>query len=399
MIISQKVEIRTKLMNFPKQKLAVIAFFILLIGVVALAIFSFQKNMQNTHSENKLSSFIENIFSPSKPYSTKKIKELLLENTENSAYCPYNGGLARSAGGRIYLYDSTGKELWSENIINSSPFLKVDGNWLLCGDFDGRWIYAINGNEIKWSKELPASSVIGDINADGYVSVVSKSTGYKSEVTIFNPQGKKYLSRMVAEDYISSTKVISGKSQFVLSRINTDGPYIKSSFEYNSLDKEDPLGSLNLGGTTILNIDTLGGGLLSLLGEKTSVMLDYDYKKLWQHDYEQILAHDKIGSNEMVLTVRGNLNGKTDNQINTIIVGRSGEEYSIYKSNNDVEGISANNGVVAINEGNQIIFVSTSGKIISKYISGQSVQKAFVLNGSNGALINGEKIEFINFKG
>ena len=241
--------------------------------------------------------------------------------------------------------------------------------------------------------------MIGDINKDGYVSIISKGDGYKSEVTIFNNQGKKYLSKMVAKDYISGTKVLSGKSRYALLRINTEGPFVKSSLEFNNLDVEEPIKKLSLGDKFFLDLVFFDGDRVCAIGDTSAVMLDYDYKKIWQHDYKQIFGFTKVNGGQVALAVRGKFDDTKDNLINVVILGRSGEEFNIYKTSNDVEGISCKNGIVAVNEGNRVVFVSTSGKIISKHISNESIIKAFVLDGSNGVIISRNKMEFINFKG
>lgn len=383
-------------MPINKQITSIITFFILFLLVIAIAVFTLIKNSDESGFD--LKSFSDKLLKGNKTIKTTISKEVPLDNNENGSFTKYKGYLVRCVSNRITFYDNVGKEVWSHEIISSKPFLRVDKNWLLCGDFDGKWVYALHGKEIKWSKELDGNTIAGDINQDGYVVVISAREGSKGVVSILNLQGIVYLTKVIAKNYITLAKMMPNSSDYFLCRLSTDKLSVDSTLEFFNMENENSYKSINLGNKMYFNVNILDGGRFLFVGDSSVLLIGFEKKIDFRKNYKQILSLKQINGSQVVLSVLKESQNSIGNLVQDILIlDKYGKEKSIYKTDEKIIGVDTSNSSILVNEGRSVELLNFDGSMVSNYISQNAVTAAYMIDENHAALVTDKKLVFLKF--
>ena len=224
-------------------------------------------------------------------------------------------------------------EMQKEQHSFPSPMLKVSGNRAIIYDLGGKHLRIKSKSKAVHTAELESNIISADVSDCGTFGVVTESSGFLGQMTIFSKNGKDiYYKYNFADHYITDMAISeSGKSAAVCGSTAKNGSMVSSVyvFDYKSetpkvkLDYEDNL-FIRVEYLSNGNIMAVGDSLVSVINPRNGEKRDYNYEGKTLHHFDVnkkygillALALSEDGNSTDMVFI--NSSGKFENIINTI---------------------------------------------------------------------------------
>ncbi len=254
-----------------------------------------------------------------------------------------------------------------------------------------------------WTTSVEGTIEGIDVGKNGYVSIITEGTSYKSVIITIDKNGKEqfktYLASTIAVDVDMS---VDGK-YLAIAEINIGGAIIESSIKIIDVEKAssgDTINSVIYKYSADSNKIITGlkyqekGQLVCIYDDSIHIIYEDEESTFLEFNNDVQIADINLKS----YTVRAEeistgLSSANTNIILTNIISNAEVTYTIESV---IKNLVCNNQVVAANLGTEVYFINLNGWLEKKYTSTQEI-KDIVLGTSIAGIVYRDRIKIITF--
>lgn len=177
------------------------------------------------------------------------------------------GGLIVLGSDSVSFIDIDGKVGLKASFSFSSPALVLSRNYFIVYDRGGTAFMLFNRSKMLLEQEAKTPIYSMSVNNNGYFSVVSGGTGYRSVVSTYNRKGENLYNWYTSTYYVASVCVApSGKSLSAVCMSENNGEFLSTLIIFD-IDSETPSAQIELGNDYIFSICYTNAKTLALISE------------------------------------------------------------------------------------------------------------------------------------
>lgn len=345
----------------------------------------------------------ENILN--KKIEENDLKAIQINDYEKSSVFAFSNYIGILNNNKLTTFNSSGKKETENRIEISNPISKDNGKYLIIAEEKGTKVYLVEGNNIKWEKDLEGEITRVSVNSNGYSSIIISGTAYKSVIIVFDNSGnelfKTYLSNTIAVD----TAISEDNKYLSVAEVNTSGTLIESTIKIISIEnvKKEPEKAIvykyqEPSNELILDIKYQDKTkLICEYNKSIHIIKDNRDNKIAEIDNEEektTFASINL-NNHIVKNIEENA-GLFNTRTIVKIINSTNKKESIYKFEGAIKELYCNNNKIALNLGTEIHFIDTNGWLIKKYTSSKEIRK-ILLTDQLAGIVYRDKIEIIKF--
>lgn len=304
-----------------------------------------------------------------------------------------SGNFAVNQGRPAYASDTsfvtlntTGSEVANVQLRYSKPVLKASENRFLTYGL-GDKNYQIQSYEKNiYSGEAENKIYTGDIASNGVYCLVTESSGYLTELVVFDCNNNTIFKYSFSEYYIISVALTPDGSGCVACGIASDNGVVKTGAYVLDFKHSDPVSKYEISNDTVLDCKYLSSKRVVIIGESASYII-----KIGESDYTSISYEDKPITNycfnrdtkSFALALSKNGDGRS---CTLISYNDNGNVISDIDTDSGAESMSMYKGIIAVLDGNMIYAFDSSGRQIHSTFAGTGA-KALILNSDSEAYV------------
>lgn len=320
------------------------------------------------------------------------------ENTSIYAYYKYITLLNKN---KLITYNSSGEKEFENEIQISNPTYASNNRFLVIAETKGQELYVVSESNILWQAQVEGEIEKVNVNKNGYVTIITSGTSYKTVVITYSPQGKELFKTYLSDTIAIKADISNDNKYLSIAEVNISGTLIQSNIKIIEIEKAktDPTNSVIY--TYKAEANQLITDIKYQDRDRLICMYDDSVHKLADEQDEKILDF----SESEAVTVAVNLNDyimytveKTINLISTntqvVLMNINTQKQNVYTIDSTVKSIKAYGSNLAFNTGTEVQFISTNGWLQKKYISSQEI-KDIVLADQLAAIVYKDKIEIV----
>lgn len=336
-----------------------------------------------------------------KELTENTLATIKIEESTNPNIYAYNKNIAILDKNVLKIYNTSGKEESSLDIIAINPIFASNNRYLAVAEKNGQTIYIISDGNIIWQKDIEGNISNINVNKNGYVSLVVTGTSYKTVVVTLDSKGTELFKTFLNTNVISTD--ISNDNKFLaIAEANFSGTLIQSNIKILSLEKAKTLPKEAIQYNHKLESNSLVANLKYQDKNKLICLTDNGIYSIQEDNINKILDFNTektifsdINLTNNIINVTQKSSGIFSTETTIKIINVNNNKESVYSFNGSPKAIYANDNVIGINIGSEAIFIGTNGWLIKKYISSQGIKNVVMCNEIAG-IIYKNKIELIN---
>ena len=273
---------------------------------------------------------------------------------------------------------------------------------MVLAEKDGQRIYLISGSNILWQNDLEGSISRVNVNKNGYVSVIIKTTIYKSVVVFFNNNGVEIFRSYSSSNYAVCTSVSTNNKYLAIGEVDYSGTIVKSYVKKFSVEltQTDPDNSIiytyeSENGEIITNINyqSKDAAICMFNSYVQKVSLDSN-ERLYDIIADDIFVDTNLSEGFVVVDKQSS--GFFSYEYELTIKSTTNKTENLYILNSDLpKTINVSGNIMALNLGNEVQIINSNGWLLKKYISGKQISNVVVGDTIVG-IVYKNKIEIIN---
>lgn len=338
-----------------------------------------------------------------KQVSESNLNTIEINSDNNSSVFAFDKYIAVLSKNQLKEYTSDGKEAAELEVNISVPLTASNDKYMVIAEDDGQLIYLISGTSILWKTSVEGSISQINVNKNGYVSVITKNTIYKSIILYFDNNGNELFRKYLSTSYALCTAISTNNSYLAIGEIDYSGTIIKSSVEIISAEiaQSNPLES------SIYKYEAENGEIITNISynDKSNAICSFSsyVQKVGPDSNERlydITSNDlfvDINLKNYIAIIDKQSSGLFSYEYEVTIKSVSSSSENLYILNSDLPKsllVSGNN--LALNLGNEIQIINSNGWLLKKYTSSKQITN-IVLGNSIAGIVYKNKIEIINF--
>ena len=290
---------------------------------------------------------------------------------------------------------------FTNNVSITNPVYSAEGKYLLIAEKGADTVYLYNGENLVYENKVGGEITGLTVNKNGYAAVVAKKSGYRSVVTVYNPEGVEMFLTYFSTTYASHVKISPNNKNMAIVEVDTSGIQVSSAIKFIQIDKVAQ-------STQAINAVKENGRIISDIQFATNDTVVYSTDEMIKEvniagDKKDIL--DLLDTNIMnvdislgkyIVKVEKTKNGLFTSSTDIVIVDRDNKEVGRYTSDGTIKQIETKDDIIAANIGQEIYFLTSGGRPIKKYISNSAIKDIVIYNdGKMAALVHRNKVEII----
>ena len=177
---------------------------------------------------------------------SKNPVSLQSETSSKTDYAVYRESILQAKADGVLLYDKNGKVKWSLDTSLLTPFVNVNGNYIIASDIEGADAFVIKDGEVQYTVKENNPVIYANVNKNGYSVIITGETGYKSLVSVYDKNGTNIYKWYSGEWNISDAVLSDDNKHMAVSGVDTSGREITSVITVFNLDKEEYTGQAKL---------------------------------------------------------------------------------------------------------------------------------------------------------
>ncbi len=330
------------------------------------------------------------------------VVKIELNSQENSSIYAYYKYITILNKNILTTYNASGEKKYEHEVQISNPTYASNNRFLVIAEKNGQEIVVISENNILWQKTVEGEIEKVNVNKNGYVTIITSGTSYKTVVITYSPEGKELFKTYMSNTLAIKAEVSNDNKYLSLAEVDISGTLIQSNIKIISFEKAktDPKNSV------IYSYQAETNQLITDIKyqdrDKLICMYDNSINSLQDEKNEKILdfAETKavatsIDLNDYIMYTTE----KTVNLISTntqiVLKNIKTQKENVYTINSTVKSIKAYGNNLAFNTGTEVQFISSNGWLQRRYISSQEM-KDIILADYLAAIVYKDKIEIIN---
>lgn len=299
-------------------------------------------------------------------------------------------------------YTADGEVTAELDVSISVPLVATNGKYMVLAEDEGQKIYLISGSNILWQNTLEGSISRVNVNKNGYVSVVIKTTIYKSVVIFYNLSGTEIFRTYLSTNYATCTDISTNNKYLAIGEVDYSGTIIKSYVKVMSVDlaETDPDNSVvysyeseNGEIITGINYQSKDTAICMFNNYIQKVSLDSD-ERLYDIVTDDIFVDINLENGFAVIDKQSS--GFFSYEYELTLKSANSKAENLYILNSDLpKSISTSGSIIALNLGNGVQIINSNGWLLKKYVSSKQISN-IVVGDTIAGVIYKNKIEIIN---
>lgn len=303
---------------------------------------------------------------------------------------------------KLSEYTADGKVDAELDVNISVPLVSTNGKYMVLAEKEGQRIYLISKSNIVWQNTLEGSISRVDVNKNGYVSVIIKTTIYKSVVIFFDLHGQEIFRTYLSSNYAVCTSISTNNKYLAIGEIDYSGTIIKSYVKIISVD----LAQTDPDNSEIYNYESENGEIITAINyqDKDSAICMFNsyIQRVSTNSNERIydISNDDIFADinlkDGVAVIDKQSSGFFSYEYELAIKSINSKAENLYILNSDLpKAISVSGNIMALNLGNEIQIINSKGWLLKQCISSKQISDV-VVGDKIAGIIYKNKIEIIN---
>lgn len=337
-----------------------------------------------------------------KEISEENLNTIEIDSDTNPSIFAYDKYIAVLSKNKFSEYTSDGKIAAELDVNISVPLVATNDKYMVLAEKDGQRIYLISGSNILWQNDLEGSISRVNVNKNGYVSVIIKTTIYKSVVVFFNNNGVEIFRSYSSSNYAVCTSVSTNNKYLAIGEVDYSGTIVKSYVKIFSVEltQTDPDNSIiytyeSENGEIITNINyqSKDAAICMFNSYVQKVSLESN-ERLYDIIADDIFVDTNLSEGFVVVDKQSS--GFFSYEYELTIKSTTNKTENLYILNSDLpKTINVSGNIMALNLGNEVQIINSNGWLLKKYISGKQISNVVVGDTIVG-IVYKNKIEIIN---
>lgn len=200
-------------------------------------------------------------------------------------YSIYKDGFVSLTEEGLKIYDKTNNMLFNYKKNFSSPVLLTSKKYCLAYDFGSSEIFLTNSFANVFEKNLHGNISFAALNDNGYFAVITKESGYKSVMRVYNKNLEEQITVSLSEKYIVYADISDNSDAIAYITLSTSTGEPVYEANLLKLNKEEPLFTVSLPESIVginfvsNNINVIGRNNMFLLNsDDGSIQKQYNYE-------------------------------------------------------------------------------------------------------------------------
>lgn len=317
---------------------------------------------------------------------------LAMTNAASNEYVRYNNLLLCADKTTLTAYNRNGLSEWSVPAQVSSPILSASGKYIAVAEKGGRKLMLFKEKKLVYSVSTAEDIVRMSVSSRGDTVVVTKKTGYKGAVVVYNRKGSDVFVWNSGTDSILDADISPRGRKLAISLLSV-ADNIKSTVSFFDITKHESDTSQSYDNCVIFDL-SFTGETLSAIGDNKTVGISSSGRHQWMVEYaDKTLAHYVIENSGIKLYAYDNHNVS---ELEFISAG--GRKTSSLKAEIIPDYIDIYSGYCVYSSGRSIVFGRMSGTNMKKYTCTKDIHNLIILDDKTVAAIYSTSIEFINMQ-
>lgn len=325
-----------------------------------------------------------------------------INSDHNPSIYAYSSYITVLSKNKLNIYNSSGKEESSIDVVISSPLYSNNNRFLALAEKGGQKFYLISDTDLAYQQDVEGQISRISVNKNGYVSVIVKNTTSKSIILVYNSEGKLLFKNFLAFSYGVCADISKDNKYLAFGEIDYSGTSIKSTVKVVDIATAQTNGKEAI----IYKYEADPGQILVSLKyqEKDNVICMFNncIQKVTSSSNEKIMdlentfIYSDIDLNNEIINIKKQSSGLFSYEYELNSKNTSNGKESLFILNGVPKNIILYEDTVGINLGSEVEIVSTNGWLIKNYTSKKEVKNVVLAEGIAG-IIYKDKIEIINF--
>ena len=304
--------------------------------------------------------------------------------------------------GEMSIYDRKGQEKKKDKVSVGTPLYKVSGKYLALGDRESTSIYLYEDETAKWERKLEMPVLSISVNSEGYVSVVTKDSIYKSVVIVFDKSGKQIFKTYISQGYTIDTDISRDNNFLAIAEIDYSKTIANSNVKIISIPKAktDPKNAIVnefMINKLIVNIKFKENrDLIAQYSDSIyNISLENNNNTREIYKLEGNVEYVDIENRSGIAIIKKENSGIFANKYNLINLTEGGKEASISLIGEaPPRNVVISDGYIGINDGKEIKIYTSSHWYKKKYVATKEI-KDFKLSDKMVVIIYQDKLEIL----
>ena len=352
-------------------------------------------------NNNNVKEFIDiHIFR--KEISQGNLKYILIDSETDKHLYAYDKYITVLNKSNLTIYDSQGQEYKKLDVLIGTPIYSSNNRFLCIAESSGKKAYLISNGQILWEKEVEGTISKIDVNKNGYVSIITSGTSYKTVIITYNPEGKEIFKTYLSSTISVGTTITNDNKYLAIAEIDTSGAVVQSYIKIISVEKAktDPSNSV------IYTYNANSGDVISKIKyqDKGQLVCMYDnsiHVINNQQDSVVLELETKgtiadINLKNYIAYVTEKSTGLFSSNTNILFKNIQNNSENTYEIPNAIKEVKMYGDIIAVNLGSEVYFINTNGWLERRYVSSQEVTDV-LLGTTIAGIVYRDKIEIINF--
>lgn len=297
----------------------------------------------------------------------------------------------------IKWYDKSGKLIQESALTLTRPVIRCSDKYMAVVDISGRDIYFYKDKNLLWSKKLDNQIINASVSTDGYCTVITQSTEYKSCVQVFDDNGIDLYTKQYAEDIVIEAKAIHNGQDVLINKVIASGIKAGTQFEFNNIYDEKPFATINVA-DNILPILISNGENEIAVGQNLIIFMDKQGKEVWRKSAESIFSIAPNSEKYVIIAGKFNDTSETTKQ-QVLVMNTNGEVVYSFEQPENVAGIHQYGNRIALRTRKSIYLYTLDGKKLGQYSARNEIKDAYLVGNSEAVVISGGTISYIDITG
>lgn len=299
----------------------------------------------------------------------------------------------------LTVINKNGEILWKYSLSVNNPMLSCAGAYALYTDIGGNDSFLVSGGNEVYHHKSPYRITTAKVNKSGYLTVVSKERGYKSQVAVISPTGTEVYVWHSAKYYIVDAICDNSCRGMFVSVLNSDSSDSMYKLLYFSFKDTEPK-SLETGGDNLIaSLECYGNNVIGI-GDMGAYGFDKNGKRLFEIDYGgRALQEYSIGSSFLALGLtKGSVDGYYTGSI-LEVYNFNGNLNGTYEISDEITFLDTDNNKVLVNSEDGAYILSGSCHLYGNLTFENEVREGLIFGeGKKLMLVNGSSVNIYNSK-
>lgn len=275
-------------------------------------------------------------------------EKIFYDSNDSNCFAQLDNALLVCSNQSIQLFSQSGKAYIDQAVTLSTPTITADGSYAVVYDQGGTALYGITGKALSYSQTTDGSILNARVNSNGYLTLITKETGYKGVVTVYDSSYHARVQVSISSAYVMDALVSdSGKNLAVITIGSENGSFITKVTFYDASTGEQLDGSpYTISGTAAVDLRWEDDGLLLQMDDGIRYVIPGEgIAGTWTSDdgYLRGYAFSDQGYQVMIWGLY-----ETGHQAEVVLVDRAGTQLASIEISQEVYSVSTAGDYIAL---------------------------------------------------